>query len=277
MKDLTPNTNTKQNFVYLLRKLRLLQLVDNLRYLIELKNTRRINRDFKKTQPGFIFPPSFLSYDAYSHTNWPVYYYTGKAHAKYIAQLIKDNLAEQSPVICEWGCGPARIIRHMAEFFEGRDIELQGFDYNPGTITWCWDHISGVKFDCNSLSPPLPCCDDGFDCVYNLSVFTHLSEEMHYQWMKELRRVVKPGGIIIFTTHGDYFMNNLVERELAEYQAGKIVIRGEIKEGKRCFVAYHPAAFIKDGLLVNGLELISHFPGPVQESLPQDVWVIRNN
>lgn len=266
----------KQKFVYILRKLHLLQLADNFRYLVEIKNTRKINSDFQKTQPGFIFPPSFLSYDAYSHTNWPVYYYTGKAHAKYIAQLIKDNLVDQSPVICEWGCGPARIIRHMTDYFENADIELQGFDYNPDTINWCKEHISGVKFDCNTLSPPLPCDENVFDCVYNLSVFTHLSEEMHHQWMKELRRVVKPGGIIIFTTHGDYFKNNLVEHELAEYQSGKVVIRGEIKEGKRCFVAYHPTAFIQDDLLVNGLELISHFPGPVQESLPHDVWVIRN-
>lgn len=269
--------NAKQKLVYLLRKFQLLQLADDLRYLLARKNTWRINKDFKKEQPDFVFPPEYLAYDAYSHCNWPVYYYTGRAHAKYIAQLIRDNLDEPSPMICEWGCGPARIIRHMVEFFDGAGIQLQGFDYNAATIRWCKEHISGINFDCNSLSPPLPCEDNAYDCVYNLSVFTHLSETMHHQWMAELRRVVKPGGIIIFTTHGDHFINNLLPHELTAYQAGSLVVRGEIKEGKRCFVAYHPAAFIKKELLVDDLELITHFPGPVQESLPHDVWVIRNN
>jgi hypothetical protein len=104
---------TKQKIVHVLRKSHLLQLTDDVRYLLSLKSTWWANRKFSREQPDFIFPPSYLSYDAYSHTNWPVYYYTGIANARYIAQLILDNLSEQPLAVCEWGCGPARIIRHM--------------------------------------------------------------------------------------------------------------------------------------------------------------------
>ena len=269
--------STKQKLVYLLRKFHLLQTIDDLRYLVSLKNTWRINKAFIKEQPDFKFPPSFLAYDAYGHTNWPVYYYTGIAHAKYISQLIKDNLENKALAICEWGCGPARILRHMPNFSEDRKFNLYGFDYNSRTIKWCREQIEGITFDCNSTSPPLPCDSNTFDCVYNLSVFTHLSKDMHFQWINELQRIVKPGGLIIITTHGDNFKNNLVENELRDYEKGQIVIRGEIEEGKRCYVAYHPEHFISHELLKNGLEVISHHPGPVLESLPQDVWVIRNN
>jgi len=267
----------KQKLVSLLRKLHLLQTTDNLRYLVALKNTWRINKEFSAKLPGFKFPPSFLAYDAYSHTNWPVYYYTGIAHAKYISQLIKDNLAGQSLEICEWGCGPARILRHMPDFSGDRAFHLNGFDYNPSSIKWCKDNIKNITFDCNSINPPLPCDTNSFDCVYNLSVFTHLSKDMHFKWINELQRTVKPGGLIIITTHGDNFKNNLVANELRKYEEGKLVIRGEIEEGKRCFVAYHPENFILHELLNNELEVISHYPGPVIESMPQDVWVIRNN
>jgi hypothetical protein len=100
---------------------------------------------------------------------------------------------------------------------------------------------------------------------------------MHYQWITELTRAVKPGGLIIITTHGDFFKNNLIEKERLAYEAGNLVIRDGIEEGKRCYVAFHPNNFIIDKLLPKGLEVISHYPGPVLESLQQDAWVLRNN
>ncbi len=268
---------TKQKIVHVLRKLHLLQLTDDFRYLLSLKSTWWVNRNFSREQPNFIFPPSYLSYDAYSHTNWPVYYYTGIANARYIAHLITANLSEQSLAVCEWGCGPARIIRHMASFSGEKTFYLHGFDYNPSTIKWCKNNIKGIDFDLNTLNPPLPCKTSSFDCVYNLSVFTHLSEEMHFKWVDELQRVVKPGGLIIITTHGDNFKHILVGDELHQYEMGKLVVRGEIEEGKRCYVAYHPEKFVLRELLHDGLDVIAHYPGPVIESMPQDVWVIRNN
>lgn len=267
----------KQKIVHILRKSHLLQLTDYLRYLLSLKSTWWANRNFSREQPNFIFPPSHLSYDAYSHTNWPVYYYTGIANARYIAQLIMANLSEQSLAVCEWGCGPARIIRHMANFSGERTFYLHGFDYNPSTIKWCKKNIKGIDFELNTLNPPLPCEKNSFDCVYNLSVLTHLSEEMHFKWVKELQRVVKPAGLIILTTHGDNFKHILVGDELHQYERGNLVVRGDIEEGKRCYVAYHPEKFVLRKLLNDGLDVIAHYPGPVIESMPQDVWVIRNN
>ncbi len=269
--------NTKQKFVYGLRKLHLLQLADNVRYLLSIKNTRQENHQFINDHPDFNLPPSFLAYDAYGHTNWPVYYHSGIAHAKYICKLIDENLASQELSICEWGCGPARILRHIRSFLDKSNTQLHGFDYNARSISWCQGNIDDINFMSNSVNPPLPCEDNSFDCLYNLSVFTHLSERMHIDWIRELGRVVKPGGLIIFTTHGDFFKFNLLDDELTEYESGSLVVRGHIKEGKRCFVAYHPPAFIKSELLQNGLEMISHLPGPALEDFPQDVWVIRNN
>jgi SAM-dependent methyltransferase len=268
---------SKQMFVRGLRKLHLLQLTDNIRYLISLKNTHHANHQFIKEHPDFKLPPSFLAYDAYGHTNWPVYYQSGIAHAKHICQIIDENLDTKEVSICEWGCGPARIIRHIRPLLDRSNTQLYGFDYNCRSITWCQENINDITFACNSVAPPLPCDTNSFDCLFNLSVFTHLSKKMHTEWIRELRRVVKPGGLIIFTTHGDFFKFNLLEDEQKEYEQGRLVVRGQIKEGKRCFVAYHPPKYIESELLKNGLEVISHLPGPALEDFPQDVWVIRNN
>jgi SAM-dependent methyltransferase len=52
------------------------------------------------------------------------------------------------------------------------------------------------------MNPPLPFEDASFDLVYSISVFTHLDEEMQDAWLNELKRVLRPGGILIITVHG---------------------------------------------------------------------------
>jgi hypothetical protein len=99
---------------------------------------------------------------------------------------------------------------------------------------------------------------------------------MHIQWIKELFRVVKPNGLIILTTHGDSTKMNLLHYEVQEYDAGKLIVRGMVREGKRTYVAYHPPSFIRNELLKD-LTVISHITNPIPQSLTQDVWVVRNS
>jgi hypothetical protein len=87
--------------------------------------------------------------------------------------------------------------------------------------------------------------------------------------------VVKPNGLIILTTHGDLTKVNLLNHEVREYDAGKLVVRGMVKEGKRTFVAYHPPSFIRNELLKD-FTVISHITNPIPQSLTQDIWVVRN-
>ena len=269
-------TNRKQEIVNLLRRLYLLQLFDYLRYLFDLKKNQPSNKIFVENNPNFRLPPPVLAYDAYGHTNWNSYYSTGREHAQYISNLIKENVVnKQSITICEWGCGPARILRHIPLFFTDHSIHLYGFDYNPRTIQWCHNNISNITFKHNLLSPPLPQESDAFDCLYCLSVFTHLSHERHFQWIRELSRVVRPNGLIILTTHGDLARANLLSHETQEYDAGKLVVRGMVKEGRRTFVAFHPPSFIRYELL-RDFTVISHITNPIPQSLTQDIWVVRN-
>jgi len=55
----------------------------------------------------------------------------------------------------------------------------------------------------------LPYEDTTFDLIFAISVFTHLDEAYQHAWLQELKRVAKPGAIIILTVHGGYCIDGL--------------------------------------------------------------------
>jgi ubiquinone/menaquinone biosynthesis C-methylase UbiE len=269
-------TIARRKVAFLLRKAHLLQLADKLMFVINVFKNKKLNQQFIAEHHDFIPPPAHLAYDAYNHTNMQEYYEMGLRHAGLISELIQEYIPRKEIKICEWGCGPARVIRHLAKIDGFEKIELFGTDYNGKTINWCIKNIENVRFSKNNLEPPLPHEPEMFDCVYAISVFTHLSEKMHYAWIEELFRILKPNGILIFTTHGDICARRLLAAQKAEYDAGNLVIKDLIQEGKKLFLAYHPPHFIKTKLLKNYL-ILKHISNTLQYQLEQEVWVARKN
>jgi SAM-dependent methyltransferase len=152
------------------------------------------------------------------------------------------------------------------------EVEFVGCDYDQLTIAWNQHAIHDVSFCKNSLAPPLPFPDGHFDCAYAISVFTHLSEAMHYAWAEELRRVVKDGGLIITSLHGDYYRDlDLTDTEKHLYDAGRIVIRGNVEEGKKWFTAYHSPKFVREKLFPQ-LTVTDHIVDHEFLMSDQDVW-----
>jgi len=267
-------TTARQRIVALLRKLRLLPLADRAALLGSVLKNHRANRRFLRVHQGFPVPPAPLAFDAYNHTNWQRYYEMGIAHARLVATLVREHLAARPLRICEWGCGPARVIRHLRAMLPDRAVELVGTDSNLRSIRWCRENIAAIDFRENRPEPPLGFPPQSFDAVYALSVFTHLCEEAHFRWMRELFRVVKEAGIVIFSTHGDACAANLLAEERRRYEAGELVVRGGVAEGRKCFVAYHPPQFVRARLLADA-EVLTFLPSPQLHGMIQDVWVVR--
>lgn len=264
----------KQDIVRFLRQTHLLSTFDNLKFMLDVVSNSSANAGFRKQYPGFMLPPKFLAYDAYASINADMYYQSGQKLAQYFAGHIKQHCGDVKQLkIYEWGCGPARIIRHLSGLFSEQDVRIFGSDYNKATINWCQQAIPDITFILNDLEPPVSFPDDSFDAIYNYSVFTHLSESSHFQWMNELRRLLKPGGILIMTTHGDISRSHLLKSEEKDYDLGRLVVRGKIMEGKRCYVAYHSPRFVSEKML-KGFQIVEHINSP-SACYPQDVWVAR--
>jgi len=178
--------------------------------------------------------------------------------------------------VLEWGCGPARIIRHLPPML-GPGWRVTGSDANVKTIRWCSEHLHDIQFVQNGDVPPLPFSDAEFEFAYAISVFTHLDADLQRRWARELRRVLKPGGMLLCTLNGNASRSLLTPGEQSAYDRAEPVVRGEVTGGTRCFVAYHPPAYVRADLL-RGLEVVEHLPAPNVFGERQDVYIaeLRN-
>ena len=105
--------------------------------------------------------------------------------------------------VLDFGCGSGRLLRwflpHVAE-----GVRLAGCDPHAQSIEWLRAHSPPeVRLYANRLEPPLPETEASFDLVYAVSVFSHIVDWA--PWLLELRRVLKPGGLLVATLHGRGF------------------------------------------------------------------------
>lgn len=263
----------KQRAVQAFRTARLLDLPNFAYFLRGWLTTASDNRRFVAENPDFVPPPSWRMYEAYAHCSYRAYVESAVSDAQMILSMIRAHSAVLPARVLDWGCGPGRVLQQLKRL-GGTDIaDLQGTDYNPETVTWCRRKLTGIPVDQNGLRPPFPYDAEVFDAVYCISVFTHLSEAMHFAWIEEIRRVLKPGGILIATVHGENFRHKLLPAERTRYDRGELIIRRHMREGGQLFATFQPDSFMRDHLLAS-FEVLHSDPNP-RPNFPQTLWVAR--
>lgn len=249
----------------------MLPLLERLRFLKQSAVAWPSNHRIKVENPGRIFPPLWVFYDAYSHCRYDHYLSGGKLLAEYIVRIICERKGKDRVLsVLDWGCGPARVIQWVG--VSQPEWKLNGCDYNAVSIDWCNSALPSISFRKNKLTPPLPYDSESIDVVYCWSVFTHLSEEQFDAWMLEISRVLKPGGIFIFSTQSEEATGKLLEGEKATFEKCGIVVRDKVVEGSRMYAAFHSSVFVKERCIghFSGLERLGKVPGRTWE---QCIWV----
>ena len=255
-----------------IRKAGLTKTFDWLYFQWNRMRYHRRNVLFRKHHPGVPLPPPYMLYESY-RLDYKAYYTDGKNTAKWIADQFSEFNSKPPDRILEWGCGPGRIIQHIPFIFERSEVFAS--DYNAQSIEWCKNHINNVTFSTNQLSPPLSYLSGFFDLAYALSVFTHLSKELHFIWLEELHRILKVNGILLITTQGEAFLSKLSEHERDQFNQGDPVIRTGVEEGHRSFSAFQPESFMLF-LFSKKWKILKFIPGAVAHWGPeQDTWVIQ--
>jgi SAM-dependent methyltransferase len=226
---------------------------------------------------GLPLPPPLLRIQVVGHSDPDRFIEYGQVGAELLrATLARNGVPDMDRLgaLLDFGCGCGRVCRHWASL-DG--VDVHGSDYNGKLVEWCQENLPFMEARRNELAPPLSYEDESFDFVYALSVFTHLSEELQHAWMSELRRVIRPGGFLFFTTKGDGHVDELEKlgREgLSDYRQGRLVVTDAKVEGTNLCAAYHPYDWVASELL-RGFELLEYSPRGAVMTGGQDFYLAR--
>ncbi len=102
----------KTELLSIIRNLGLSKLADKSRYYLMRFKNRKANHLFKQAHPGITLPPPYMVYESFQ-IDYNKYYLGGLEDAAWIVSLFKPHHQLENNKILDWGCGPARIIRHM--------------------------------------------------------------------------------------------------------------------------------------------------------------------
>jgi SAM-dependent methyltransferase len=173
-------------------------------------------RPYLREAPGYVLPKVRVEVSAGAprpvppKEQWISAKY-GKTAEEYLASGRRDTqemldilhragVALEAPGhILDFGCGDGRMIRWLEHLASGR--EIWGTDIDAGRIIWCKQHLSPpFHFITTTTVPHLPFEDRHFGLVYAGSVFTHI-DDLADTWIAELRRVLRPAGLLFITVH----------------------------------------------------------------------------
>jgi hypothetical protein len=203
-------------------------------------------------------------------------------------------------VILDFGSCWGRISR-----FFMRDVpkkNIRGVDVEKGFVDICNDLFDSDNFSVCQAMPPLESTASGVSLISAYSVFSHLSEAAFLAWLREFGRILKPGGIIAFTTRNEGFLDycaslNSRKNELSGYQlalatavGGDTDLRQKYRAGEFVFVsgggvsgggsmnesfygeAFIPQAYVENRL-ANEFEMLDYTP--IGQTYDQALFVLR--
>ncbi len=100
----------------------------------------------------------------------------------------------------EIGCGPGRLIKPLSRHFG----EIHGVDVSDEMIRLARERLKDIPhahFHATNGASLGQFADESFEFVYSYAVFQHIpSRDVVLEYMREIRRVLKPGGIF----HGQF-------------------------------------------------------------------------
>lgn len=118
-----------------------------------------------------------------------------------IGPLLRDTLIynglQKDHYVIDVGCGSGRLAKPLAQWLEGKYL---GIDVVPDLLNyarnvaqrpdWRFELASGLT---------IPEQDQQADMVCFFSVFTHLLHEESFVYLRETKRVLKPGGKVVLS------------------------------------------------------------------------------
>ncbi len=127
------------------------------------------------------------------------YFSSGEESAKKIYAILNNLNLSMNSSILEFASGYGCTTRHLYKYFNNVvtcDIHQEANLFNQKKFLnpYIKSAVNPKEFKPNSQ----------YDVVFALSFFSHIPEDNFTNWLVALSKSLKSGGVLIFTTHGNY-------------------------------------------------------------------------
>ena len=103
--------------------------------------------------------------------------------------------------VLEFASGHGRFTRHLVKALGHERVTVS--DVVPGAVAFSTAQF-GVRGFVSTSEPAALAWPGRYDLVFVLSLFSHLPRATWSAWLRRLWDAVAPGGVLVFTTHGDF-------------------------------------------------------------------------
>jgi SAM-dependent methyltransferase len=261
----------------LLRVLRATHLIQFADYFIARRAARasaQANADYRAAHPQRAFPDPALIFEVAGHAVIESFDSSGEAHARELTAILGDANLGDAPAILDWGCGPARVLAHLPAALNTPGALFFGCDPNRGALAHARAAFPDIAFTVSPDLPPLPYSTNSFDAIYGISILTHLPEAYVRAWIAELARIIRPGGVLVLTSHGEHSAQRLPDRDRVRVVSGAFVEHTGAAAGSRTYVSYFNEAAGRR-LFEPHFAEIEYRPQHIDSAIGQDIWVLR--
>ena len=223
---------------------------------------------------------------------------------KIVILLIKLAGLKPDHKVLDIGCGMGRIAIGLLDFLN-KDAEYHGLDVVKNNIKWCTEkipprnpnfHFQHLDIQNKDYNPhgtiegtdfrvPLP--SDSMDIVILTSVFTHLMPDVTINYLKEIARVLRPGGKVFCTwflyedDEKDPGVLGKMQKEMGFTDSAYPMARYKYRDNPEATIGYELSWVLteaeKQGLKLNGEVHFGGWAGAKRQRVPlmQDILVLE--
>jgi SAM-dependent methyltransferase len=130
------------------------------------------------------------------------YFYCGRSAAECIEKAldIASISADHIKHVLDLPCGHGRVLRYLKVGFP--HAEITACDLLRDGVDYCSSTFGAVPLYSCDDPEAIPLESGRFDLVWVGSLFTHLDMRQWPRFLAVLRNSLRPGGLLVFTTHG---------------------------------------------------------------------------
>jgi SAM-dependent methyltransferase len=144
--------------------------------------------------------------------------------------------------ILDFGCGYGRVLRAIVQHIEPQRVDV--FDVDSQGVDFCADEfgVTGLHFTRPWDWASVPFAT--YDLIWAGSVFTHLGEAFTREMLDLLCSLLRPGGLLVFSSHGDEAIQRAASGFFGErFKLQAARIHADYSARGFCFLPYEDADF----------------------------------